>query len=169
MRFRWGKKAASPISDRLLGLCRDPDFVESLFAAFRFEAENSGKLPTEVLDLDDSSDKFCRRHGTSLLGDSLSLPVLLGLRLTRSNIPWPQGIYATGAIRHFRGFRCASVAGARTKIRLLEKIGYERFFVPRKNYRELRLAGFNLQRLTALPTKLSTCLALWDAFLLEKK
>jgi hypothetical protein len=118
-----------------------------------------------VLDLDDPSSEFCLESGLKLLGDSLSLPVLLGLHLVRTGTHWPAGVYASGAIRDARGYRCAAVAGARSKLRLLEGLGYRRLFLPQKNYRELMLAGFDLQRTIALPTSVPTCLQIWDAFL----
>jgi len=152
------------MSERLVRLCMDPDSVISVFASLRFVAETTGRVPPGVLDFDAASEKFCRHFGANLLGDSLSLPLLLGLHLAHVGTPWPADVYATGAIRRARGYRCSSVAGARAKLRLLEAIGYRRLFLPRKNHRELRLAGFDLQRATALPTKVSTCLEIWDAF-----
>ena len=167
VRLRRRRHAEGAMSDRLVTICRDPETVVSIFASLRFDAEATGKASPEVLDLDSSSERFCRRCGVSLLGDSLSLSILLGLRLHRAGIQWPTGIYATGAVRHSRGYRCAAVAGARVKIRLLDEIGYHRFFLPQKNHRDLRLAGFDLRRTTALPTKILTCLYIWDAFIRE--
>jgi hypothetical protein len=168
LRFRKRRRREGPVSDRLVCLWRDEDAVVSVFASLRFEAESTGAVTSQVLDLDDSSADFCLKSGLNLCGDSLSLPILLALHLTRTGSPWPAGVYASGAIRASRGYRCAAVAGARSKLRLLEWLGYRRLFLPQKNCRELRLAGFDLQRTASLPTSVPTCLQIWDSFLQGK-
>ncbi len=167
LRFRARETHEGPVADRLVGLWRDEDAVLSVFASLRFEAESTGVITQYVLDLDDASAEFCLTSGSKLMGDSLSLPVLLGLHLARTGGDWPAGVYASGAIRPSRGYRCAAVAGARAKLRLVEGLGYRRLFLPQKNCRELRLAGFDLRRTTALPTSVPACLQIWDAFLRE--
>lgn len=164
MRFRKRMPGDGLISERLVRLCQDPDSIESMFASIRFVAEATGGVPTSVLDLDDASEVFCRHCGVNLQGDSLSLPLLFGLHLAATCTPWPSGVYATGAIRHGQRYLCAAVSGARYKLRLLEAIGYRRLFLPRRNYRELTLAGFDVRCITAVPTRVVTCIELWDKF-----
>jgi len=168
LRFRKRGRREGPVSDRLVRLWHDEETVVSVFASLRFEAESTGAVTPQMLDLDDPSAEYCLRSGLRLLGDSLSLPVLLGLHLARTCTHWPAGVYASGAIRASRGYRCAAVAGARSKLRLLEGLGYRHLFLPQKNYRELRLAGFDLLRTTALPTSVPACLQIWDSFLQGK-
>lgn len=151
----------APLSDALVDLFPDPDAIESAFAALIYARRSLGLCVDDwVVDVG-STTRQSPAMANGISGDSFTLALLFQLVAYCHGTGWPEGVFVTGAVRRARGFRCVAVGQAIAKCRWLERHGYRRLLLPRRNYAQIERAGINCDRCVALPTNLGECIEVW--------
>jgi hypothetical protein len=98
-----------------------------------------------------------------MAGDSWTLPLFFAFDCLGRQRPWPDGVLASGAIRHGRGLRCVSIGGASPKLRRARAEGCL-CLLPRANVTMLRRRGTEVGGCVALPPRVEQCLRLWRQY-----
>ncbi|MDR1038193.1 MAG: hypothetical protein LBT40_16990 [Deltaproteobacteria bacterium] len=98
-----------------------------------------------------------------MVGDSWTLPLLFAFDCVGRGKPWPDGLFASGAVRQCRGLRCVSMGDALAKLRWAREAA-TLFLIPKANLTRLRRQGADVAGCVALPSSVERCLGLWRQY-----
>jgi hypothetical protein len=126
----------------------DPEFeasiydlytVESIYNAYKFALTSFYSDAHKFkLTLSPESLSILKNTGGKIRGESLSLPIVLGLFYCFINKPWPGKWMATGAIQLNKNkFMCGPVGGIVPKIEKCLDLGFTDIYLPAMNMHEV--------------------------------
>ena len=134
-------------------------FMDCARRFFPFALELQVDWPKSEREL--LSATFGLRRPVKLCGDSWLLPLFFAMRLSAESRLWPEGLFATGAVRRCGGMRCVSVADAVPKLRRALALG-SALMLPKANVSAMLRAGRDVSSCVALPLNLCACLDIFS-------